>query len=55
MNVPLLEFFNGMFFLHVFVVHNQPVRDGQVALVVATLQSLFYFVRLDAKFLKKRR
>ena len=53
MNTPLLEFLDGVFFLHMFVVDYQPVSDGQMALIVTALQSLLNLVRLDAKFLKK--
>ncbi len=49
----LPELFDGMFFLHVFVVDNQPISNGQVALIVATLESLFNFIRFDTKFLEK--
>ena len=54
MNTPLLEFLDGVFFLHMFVVDYQPVSDGQMALIVAALQSLLNLVRLDAKFLTKK-
>ena len=53
MIVSLLEFFNGMFLFHVLVIHDQPVRDGQVVLVVTIFKGLLYLVGLHAKFLQK--
>ena len=51
----LLELLDGVLLLHVLVVHDQPVGDGQVALVVAALKSLLNFVRLNSEFLKIRK
>ena len=48
-----LELFDGVLLLHVLVVHDEPVGDGQVVLVVAALQRLFHLGRGDPEFLEQ--